>query len=150
MSALRQFVQRSPWVVVGVAVILLAGCAKMKSGMSSGSKSSVTLSGSQEVPPVNSSGAGSGTIQVAADKSVSGSVVTTGVAGTAAHIHQAPAGQNGPVIIPLTKTNETTWTVPAGARLTDAQYEAYRAGNLYVNVHSDANKGGEIRGQLKP
>jgi CHRD domain len=150
MSALRQFVQRSPWVAVGVAAILLAGCAKMKSGMSSGSSNSVTLSGSQEIPPVNSSGAGSGTIQVAADKSVSGSVVTTGMVGTAAHIHQAPAGQNGPVIIPLTKTNDTTWSVPAGARLTDAQYDAYRAGNLYVNVHSDANKGGEIRGQLKP
>ena len=34
--------------------------------------------------------------------------------------------------------------------LTDAQYEAFKAGNLYVNVHSAANKGGEIRGQLKP
>jgi len=40
--------------------------------------------------------------------------------------------------------------VPAGSKLTDAQYESYKAGNLYVNVHSAANKGGEIRAQIKP
>jgi hypothetical protein len=34
--------------------------------------------------------------------------------------------------------------------LTDAQYKSYKAGELYVNVHSDAYKGGEIRGQLMP
>jgi hypothetical protein len=44
-----------------------------------------------------------------------------------------------------------TATITVGAdTLTDAQYEAFKAGNLYVNVHSDANKGGEIRGQLRP
>ena len=44
-----------------------------------------------------------------------------------------------------------TGTITVGAdTLTDAQYEAFKAGNLYVNVHSDANKGGEIRGQLRP
>ena len=67
----------------------------------SGHKSNVTLSGSQEVPALNVPGSGTGTISVARDKSVSGSVTTTGVAGTAAHIHQAAAGQNRPVAIPL-------------------------------------------------
>jgi hypothetical protein len=62
----------------------------------------------------------------------------------------AAAGKNGPVIVPLAKSGEGTWSVPAGAKLTDAQYEAYKAGELYVNVHSAENKGGEIRGQLKP
>ena len=52
---------------------------------------------------MNAPGSGKGTITVAGDRSVSGSVTTTGVAGTMAHIHQAAAGQNGPVIIPLTK-----------------------------------------------
>jgi hypothetical protein len=146
MSARSHVVKRSVWAGVGVAAMLMAGCA----GMSSGNKSNVMLTGSQEVPPVNSPASGSGTITVAADKSVSGSVTTSGVAGTAAHIHQAAAGQNGPVIIPLAKTGDNTWSVPAGAKLTDAQYDAYKAGNLYVNVHSDANKGGEIRAQLKP
>jgi hypothetical protein len=132
--------------------ILLAGCAGMREsgGGGGGNAVDVTLSGSQQSPPVTTSGSGKGKITVGADRSVSGSVTTTGVAGTMAHIHQAAAGQNGPVVIPLTRTAEGTWTVPAGAKLTEAQYEAFKAGNLYVNVHTDANKGGEVRGQLKP
>jgi len=110
----------------------------------------ITLSGSQEVPPVKTTATGSGTIVVSADKSVSGSVTTTGLDGTAAHIHEGAADKNGPVIIPLTKGPENTWSVPAGTKLTDAQHTSYLAGNLYVNVHSAANKGGEIRAQLKP
>ena len=110
----------------------------------------VALSGSQEVPAVTTSASGTGTITVGDDKSVSGSVTTSGVAGTAAHIHQGAAGQNGPVVIPLTKSGDNSWTVPAGAKFNDAQYAAFKAGDLYVNVHSAANKGGEIRGQLKP
>ena len=142
-------------VVVVPAVLALAGCETMGSAWDSTksffSGSNVTLSGDEQVPPVKTSASGSGTITVKEDKTVSGSVTTTGVAGTAAHIHMAPRGQNGKIIIPLTKGSDgNTWAVPAGAKLTDAQYEAYKAGNLYVNVHSAANKGGEIRGQLKP
>jgi hypothetical protein len=69
---------------------------------------------------------------------------------TAAHIHLAPKGQNGPVIIPLVKTGENVWSVPANTILSSAQFGAYRSGNLYVNVHSAANPNGEIRAQLKP
>ncbi len=72
---------------------------------------------------------GSGTITVGEDKSVSGSVTTSGVAGVAAHIHEAAAGKNGPVIVPMTKTGDNTWTVAAGAKFTDAQYESFKAGN---------------------
>jgi hypothetical protein len=110
----------------------------------------VRLSGAEEVPPVQSSGAGSGTIMVNDDKTVSGSITTSGVKATMAHIHMAPAGQNGGVAIPLNKNGEHEWVVPAGARLTDEQYKAFQAGHLYINVHSDAHKAGEIRGQLKP
>jgi hypothetical protein len=110
----------------------------------------VTLSGSQEVPPASTSASGSGTITIGADKSVSGSVTTSGVAATAAHIHLGAAGKNGPVIIPLTKTADNVWSTPPGAKLTDAQHESFKAGDLYVNVHSAKYKGGEIRGQLKP
>lgn len=108
------------------------------------------LSGDQEVPPVQTSASGAGSITVAADGAVAGSVKTTGVAGTMAHIHMAAAGKNGPVIVPLTKGGDGVWAVPAGAKLTPEQLKAYQAGELYVNVHSDAHKGGEIRAQLTP
>jgi hypothetical protein len=93
---------------------------------------------------------GDGKIVIADDKSVSGSIKTTGITGVAAHIHQAPIGKNGPPIIPLEKKGDDEWVVPAGAALTDAQYEAFKTGGLYVNVHSSDHKGGEIRTQLKP
>ena len=110
----------------------------------------VALSGANEVPPVTTSATGAGTITVNADMGVSGSVMTTGIAATAAHIHEAAAGKNGPVIVPMTKSGDNMWTVAAGAKLTEAQMTALKAGNLYVNVHSAANPGGEIRGQLNP
>jgi hypothetical protein len=146
MNGLQQVVKRSLWMGFGAA-LLVAGCA---SSMSSSGGTMVALSGSQEVPPVPTSASGSGMITVGADKSVSGSVTTTGVNGTAAHIHMGAMGANGPVIVPLTKTADGVWSVPAGAKFTDAQYDAFKTGNTYVNVHSAANKGGEIRGQLKP
>ena len=108
----------------------------------------VVLTGAQEVPPVTTSAQASGTINVGSDMAVSGSIKTTGINATAAHIHEAPMGKNGPVIVPLVK-NGDTFSVAPNSKLTDAQYKAYKAGDLYVNVHSDANKGGEIRAQLK-
>jgi hypothetical protein len=133
---------------MGAAALLAAGCAQMSSSAPSGSN--VILNGNQEVPPVSTAATGSGTIRVLMDRSVSGSVMTSGVAGTVAHIHLGAPGQNGPVIIPLNRTADNTWSVPASIRLNDNQYEAFRLGNLYVNVHSAANPGGEIRGQLTP
>lgn len=108
------------------------------------------LSGDAEVPPVKTMAAGSGTISVAADMSVSGSVTTVGIMGTMAHIHMAAAGTNGGVIIPLKGTGDGKWTVPDGAKLTEAQYQAFKAGGLYVNVHSAMAPGGEIRAQIQP
>jgi CHRD domain len=56
------------------------------------------VTGEQEVPAVKSDGSGSGTISVSADKSISGSVATKGLQGTAAHIHEAAVGKNGGVV----------------------------------------------------
>ena len=118
------------------------------------------LSGSQEVPPVSSAASGTGDLLIGQDGSVTGGVVVSSMTATAAHIHLGAAGTNGPVIVPFTKVGANRWAPTAGARLTAEQYRAYRltaeqyraylAGNLYVNVHSDAYKGGEIRAQLKP
>lgn len=141
-----------PFTAVAIRAILLVslagflGCASTSTNP--GIK--VTLSGGQEVPPAITTASGSGTIVVGADMSVSGSVTTVGVVATAAHIHLGAAGKNGPVIIPMTKTSDNVWSVPAGAKLTEAQYASYKAGDLYVNIHSAKYKGGEIRGQLKP
>ena len=128
-----------------VGALILAASAIANAG-----DVTVTLSGAEEVPAVTTTAKGSGKITVADDKSVTGTVKTTGVVGTAAHIHEAPAGKNGPPIITLEKKSDSEWAVPAGAKLSDAQYESFKAGNLYVNVHSAEHKPGEIRSQLKP
>jgi hypothetical protein len=139
--------------VAAFAVLALGACATYKDTMPAwmpgSSAVSVKLSGAEEVPPVNTQGSGSGSLRLAEDGTVTGSVKTTGVQGTMAHIHQGAKGQNGPVIVPLTK-NGDTYSVPEGRKLTAAQMQAWKAGNLYVNVHTAANKGGEVRGQINP
>ena len=108
----------------------------------------VNLSGAEEVPPVTTSATGDGTISIADDGTVTGSVTTKGVQGTAAHIHMGAAGKNGPVVVPFTKEGDT-YKAAAGAKLNADQLKAFKAGELYFNVHSAANPNGEIRGQLK-
>jgi hypothetical protein len=110
----------------------------------------VKLSGAEETPPVTTSASGSATFTIGADKSVKGKVTTTGMEGIAAHIHVGAPGEAGPPVITLVKGDKGEWTVPPGALLTDEQLASYKAGNLYVNVHSAEHKPGEIRGQLKP
>lgn len=130
---------------------ILAGALLLAAAGMAGAKDvAVSLTGDQEVPAVTTAATGKGKIKIADDKSVSGSIKTTGIAGVAAHIHEAPAGKNGPPIITLEKKGENEWVVPAGSKLTDAQFESFKAGNLYVNIHSAEHKGGEIRTQLKP
>jgi len=140
-------------IVAMVAVLALAACAgmrdKMPDWMPGSGAMKVSLTGAEEVPPAKSDGKGSGSFRVAEDGTISGSVTTEGVKGTMAHIHQGAKGQNGPVIVPLTK-NGDTYSVPDGRKLTPAQLDALKQGNLYVNVHSDRYKGGEVRAQLKP
>jgi hypothetical protein len=135
--------------VLAFAVLALAACGTMSNMMGGGNTSRVQLTGAEEVPPVSTSAKGEGSFTIGKDGSVKGSVSTTGMQGTAAHIHQGAKGQNGPVIVPLTK-NGDTYSAPDSAKLNEAQMSAFKAGNLYVNVHSAANKGGEIRAQLQP
>ena len=109
----------------------------------------IALSGANEVPAVTTSASGTGTVTITADRSVRVNVTVTGMTATASHIHEGAAGTNGPVIVPFTKTGDNTFAAPEGAKLTESQYASYKAGNLYINVHSAKNPGGEIRAQLK-
>ena len=133
--------------VSAIAIAALAACAGMMGG---GNTVRVNLSGSQEVPPVSTQASGSGSFTIGDDGSVSGSVTTTGMNAVAAHLHQGARGQNGPVAVPLTKGGDNSWSAAQGAKLNAAQMSAFKAGNLYVNIHSPQHKGGEIRDQLQP
>ena len=146
MDAVKQITKHSLWIFLGALTVSITGY----SASVLGDEIKVTLSGDQEIPPVTTSASGSGTITVGEDKLVSGKVTISGLTPLVAHIHEAPAGNNGPIVIPLTKTSDTVWVVPAGAKLTDVQYASYKAGNLYYNVHTEAHRSGEIRGQIKP
>ena len=156
MTVLQPIVKGSFWVGLGAVALVAAGCAGGMSG-----KPPTTLSGTQQVPAVTTTASGTTDISARPSRCPSaatslscptlhGNVWTSGVAATAAHIHQGAPGQNGPPIVTLVKTGDNIWAVPLGSSITDAQYQAYWDGLLYVNVHSDANKGGEIRAQLKP
>jgi hypothetical protein len=131
-------------------IALAAGLAAGGVSAANAADVAVKLTGDQEVPAVASMATGVGTLVIKSDKSVSGSIKTSGIEGTVAHIHLAEPGKNGPPIITLNKTADNTWSVPDGSKLTDEQYKSFKDGNLYVNVHSAEHKGGEIRTQLKP
>ncbi len=129
---------------------LLALAALVICGTAQAADVAVKLSGAEETPAVTTSAAGTAKLTIGVDHSVAGNVKTSGMEGIAAHIHVGAIGQAGPPIITLVKGENGEWTVPPGAKLTDEQFASYKAGNLYLNVHSPEHKAGEIRGQLKP
>lgn len=115
----------------------------------------VPLSSQQEVPPLDVEGAtGEGNLTIdTATGALSGSVSVSGTTGAPvmAHIHQGFAGTNGPVVVGLEGSNEgALWTVPADTVLDAVQLASLNAGEMYINVHTAANPGGELRGQILP
>ncbi|MBP6785952.1 MAG: ScyD/ScyE family protein [Candidatus Promineofilum sp.] len=112
------------------------------------------LSGANEVPPVDSPATGQALMTLSADMSeLNYRLMVNDLDGaTAAHIHEAPAGSNGPVIFPLFTGGPPP--LEAGSPVSDtlaptiSQVAALVAGDYYVNVHTPANPGGEIRGQV--
>ncbi|MEG2032922.1 MAG: CHRD domain-containing protein, partial [Janthinobacterium sp.] len=103
-----------------------------------------------QVPANTSLASGSSNVHVGPDRGVTGTVRFTGMVATAAHLHEAPPGANGPAIVPLLKAGDGMFAVPTETSLTPSQYASYLAGNLYVNVHSATYPAGEIRAQLRP
>ncbi len=113
-----------------------------------------TLTGSQEVPPTGVSATGSGSVlldTVAMTITVNES--WTGLTGpaTASHIHlPAPPGMTAPVVFPFSGVPAlATGSIPQQVfAITSAQIADLEGGLAYMNVHTSAHPGGEIRGQL--
>jgi hypothetical protein len=101
-------------------------------------------------PGVTSSGKGTATATLdTAAKTLTWDVDYSGLSGpaTAAHIHgPADPGANAPIVVPF--TGNLASPIKGSATLTDAQIAQLEAGKWYVNIHTEANKPGEIRGQL--
>src|SRR5215212_3615271 len=113
-------------------------------------KMKVTLDAKSEVPPNTSAATGTADVDYdAASKKLSWKVTYSGLSGpaTAAHFHgPAEAGKNAGVAVAI--PNATSSPAEGSATLTDAQAADFVAGKYYINVHTAANPGGEIRGQV--
>jgi hypothetical protein len=129
---------------------LALGAAIAFSGTAFAEKMKATLDGKSEVPPNASAGTGTADIDYdPATKKLSWKLTYSGLSGaaTAAHFHgPAEAGKNGGVAVAI--PNATSSPAEGSATLTDAQAADLTAGKYYVNVHTAANPGGEIRGQV--
>ncbi len=114
-------------------------------------KMKADLKASTEVPPNDSKGTGS--VDVTYDtgsKKLSWKGSYSGLTGpaTAAHFHAGAPGKNGGVVVPIF-AGKTAKSPFAGSKtLTADQAAALESGGWYVNIHTAAHKGGEIRGQV--
>lgn len=164
------------FLAVGLLALSAAGCGSGGEGGTPATETtmsvvpatmlSAVLSGAQEVPPVVSGASGNATVTVdAARTTITVTLNTAGlVDATASHIHFGMAGVNGGVLFPLfagpgafpatlTKTLTSADFTPDAANGINTFADAVNAillGNTYINVHTLANLGGEIRGQLMP
>jgi hypothetical protein len=134
-----------------VIAMLALGTAVVIAGPAfSAEKLKATLNGKSEVPATTSSATGSADLTYdAASKKLSWTVNYSGLSGpaTAAHFHgPADSGKNAGVAVAI--PNAATSPVKGEATLTDAQAADLMAGKYYINIHTAANPGGEIRGQV--
>lgn len=150
-----------------LAPILLLALAACGGSSSSGSDSSspttiaygANLDGAQEVPPVATAATGTATIQH--DPAADTMDITITISGlsvadvTAFHIHEAPTGANGGVIVDLGAAmtfmdigGGQIQAMATGVAFPDASEGVLAAGNCYINVHTMANPPGEVRGQI--
>jgi hypothetical protein len=121
----------------------------------------VNLTGSEEVPPVQTEATGTAVFIPMGMDSVDYSVNATNIQGaTAGHIHLGAKGENGPVVVTLFKYDTPMNEVSENGTITADKLEGPLAGKqisdlaaagnngtLYVNVHTEQNPNGEIRGQ---
>ena len=145
----RHTVLRSA-LAASLVAMAAAGCGQMRPSQKMDIYEA-TLSGSQEVPPTNTQGRGAAEIQLNTNTYVlTWKVTYSGLSGpaTAAHIHgPAGPGSNAGVLVPFAGANANP--IVGQATITPQQYGDLAAGQWYVNIHTAANPGGEIRGQLR-
>ena len=129
---------------------LALGAAVAFAGPAFADKMKATLDGKAEVPPNTSAATGTADIDYdPASKKLSWKLTYSGLSGpaTAAHFHgPAEAGKNAGVAVAI--PNATSSPAEGSATLTDAQAADLVAGKYYINIHTAANPGGEIRGQV--
>src|SRR5450432_918937 len=132
-----------------LAVIVL-GASIALAGPAFAEKMKATLDGKSEVPANTSAGTGTADIDYdAASKKLTWKLTYSGLSGpaTAAHFHgPAESGKSAGVAVAI--PNATASPAEGSATLTDAQAADLMAGKYYVNIHTAANPGGEIRGQV--
>jgi len=138
-----------------IVVAGLAWAAASQPALAAPLSFKVPLSGAQEVPPVQTSAAGSADLTYdASSRVVTWTVTTSGLSSpaTMAHFH-GPAGQgkNAAPVVWLSKQGSPVEGALTGtATLTPEQAEQFASGNLYINVHSKDHPAGELRGQVMP
>jgi hypothetical protein len=129
---------------------LALGAAVAFAGPAFADKMKVSLDGKQEVPATTSAATGTADVDYdPATKKLTWKLTYSGLTGpaTAAHFHgPAEAGKNAGVKVPI--ANAPTSPAEGSAVLTDEQAADLMAGKYYINVHTAANPGGEIRGQV--
>jgi hypothetical protein len=139
---------RTPFLAaIAFGAILFAGAASAET-----LHYTASLVGASETPPTNSAGTGSASVDLdTMAKTLSWTLSYSGLSGpaTMAHFHgPAPVGKSAGVQIPL--TGDLASPVKGSASITDAQAADLKAGLWYVNIHTAAHPGGEIRGQVVP
>jgi hypothetical protein len=147
---LGRIIMRKTALVLG----LLAATATWPMAQAAVTAYKGTLGGGAEVPPVTTAGKGTAAINVdTATKQATWRIEYTGLSGpaAAAHIHcGAAAGANAGVAVKLGEGPTAASPMQGSGAMTDAQIADLAAGKCYVNIHTEANKGGELRGQLAP
>ncbi len=133
---------------------LLAACLAAAPAFAASEHFHADMTATSEVPPNDSPAAGTAEATLdKTNKSLNYIVTWSGLTGPAimAHFHgPAAVGKNAGVLVPLGMDMKAGLISPltGKATLTDAQIATLEAGKWYVNVHTPAHKGGEIRGQL--
>lgn len=135
--------------IPGMAAVMLAALAMSSPASAEKMTMKLNLTAASEVPPNDSKGTGTADVSFdTSSKLLTWKVSYSGLTGpvTMAHFHgPAEPGKNAGIMVPF---KDTASGAEGSATLTDSQAADLMAGKLYVNVHTKAHPGGEIRAQV--